>query len=583
MKVGMLLAPTEQALYSGVSLPPHTLGIMTAGLRARGHQVRQFDLDTDLIRFVEDGRLSRADLMFLFDKETVLGYVQGAPDDHVDRVIETFLKDKAIAEVDVVGLSIGGSFHWFPIHLGLLIGKYIRTRLGIPVIIGGNNVFYLTLFQEVYAELWEVMTGAFPFIIVGSGHEAMHDLLDRLQVDRGYVPCGGDIMPGLVSRGSSPGSITCRPQAPSRVIRPDFHGLDLQPYLNILKDPAQARDPALAHRQNIEQMFKWPTHLNQLANQVNRRRRPRGHVGKLTIPYVFNYHCPYACAFCAESDPQSTLVVGDPHRVVDDLEYLTQEYDTEYVYFYNNYFNLSRHFVEEFCAEVARRGITMYWQDCARFNLFDPQLAVALHESGCRALWFGMETGGDKLRRRLDKKLSLEQIERGLQICQDVGIWANLEMIVGFPHEDPGDFDETTAFLLDHAEQINFFQSNQYFVVPNSTIGLHPERFDITIVPAVNTYESLLAANREWFAGGKGMGFKPNNFDIHGFDEIDGRSHVEVRAEGARRLGSIRRLQRREFTEINQMLRLLDAAGKARARDAREAGAVLVDNAAGVQ
>jgi len=35
MKVGMFLAPFEQTLYSEISLPPHTLGVMTSYLRSK--------------------------------------------------------------------------------------------------------------------------------------------------------------------------------------------------------------------------------------------------------------------------------------------------------------------------------------------------------------------------------------------------------------------------------------------------------------------------------------------------------------------------------------------------------------------
>ena len=129
------------------------------------------------------------------------------------------------------------------------------------------------------------------------------------------------------------------------------------------------------------------------------------------------------------------MVMGDPVQVVNDIEELIAEYDTPYFYFYNNYFNLSRKFVLAFCEEVKRRKLKFYWQDCARFDNLDLDLLNKMKESGCRALWFGMETGGEKLMKMLNKKLNLKIIHKGLNMCEKVGVHANLEMIVGFPHE----------------------------------------------------------------------------------------------------------------------------------------------------
>ena len=62
MRIGMLLAPSEQTVYTGLTLPPNTLGVMTSYLRQEGHRVRQYDLDTDLLDLYEAGALAKEDL-----------------------------------------------------------------------------------------------------------------------------------------------------------------------------------------------------------------------------------------------------------------------------------------------------------------------------------------------------------------------------------------------------------------------------------------------------------------------------------------------------------------------------------------
>jgi radical SAM superfamily enzyme YgiQ (UPF0313 family) len=556
VKVALLLSPSEHTLHTGLSLPPGTLGVLTAYQRAAGHTVDQYDLDTDLLRAWEDGVLRRADLEFLYDKERVLGYLGGRADPDIDRFCDVLLSGKPLAGLDVVGVSLGGSFSWMPIHSGFLLARFVQNRFGVPVAIGGNNIYYLTLFQDVYRDLWNALTRAFRFIVVGPGHRAL-DEFARHAREPGW-PAASMTVDGLVVR-ERDGRIAYAPKARAAVLRPDFHGLDLSWYQHWVEDESTAPDPDKARAANTEHLFKWPPTLVQYAQRVHRRHPPRGRIPKLVIPYTFNYHCPYACAFCAESDRSDPLVIGEAERVVADLEYLSGEYDTPYFSFYNNYFNLSKSFVKKFCAEVARRRLRIYWQDCARFNNLDVDLLTRIRDSGCQTLWFGMETGGERLMKAVNKRLTVERVEAGLELCRRLGIWANLEMIVGFPHESMDDFARTVRFLHGHRDLVNYFQANRYFVVPSSTMGRQPEAFGMSIVRDLYTYESLLARNLAWFRSGRDLTTMPNNFDIYGFDEVGGRDHAVIRREGRKRLTLLHDMQRPEFYETRQMLRMLDS------------------------
>lgn len=556
MRMAILLSPSEHVLHTGLSLPPGTLAVMTAYQRSAGHQVDQYDLDTDLLTAMQDEVLERKDLEFLYDKSRVLGYLAGAADAEIDRFCEVLLAGKPIEGLDIVGVSLGGSFSWMPIHSGFLLARFIQARFGITVAIGGNNIYYLTLFQDVYRELWDALTQAFRFVVVGPGHRALDAIARHAHDDR--WPPTETTVDGLVSRGPD-GRITYPHKARAEVVRPDFHGLDLTFYQHWVEDETTAQDPGAARAVNAEHLFKWPPSLIQYAQKVHRRNPPRGRVPKIIIPYTFNYHCPYACAFCAESDRSDPLVIGDAEQVVADLEQLSAEYDTPYFYFYNNYFNLSKSFVKKFCAEVERRGLRISWQDCARFNNLDTDLVTLIKNSGCQTLWFGMETGGERLMNLVNKRLTVERVEQGLQMCRDAGIWANLEMIVGFPHETLDDFGRTVRFLHGHRDLVNYFQANRYFVVPSSTMGRQPEDFSMRIVRDLYTYDSLLGLNLAWFRSGRDLASMPNNFDIYAFDETGGRNHTVIRKEAQKRLNLLYDMQRSEFYETRQMLKMLDS------------------------
>ena len=194
----------------------------------------------------------------------------------------------------------------------------------------------------------------------------------------------------------------------------------------------------------------------------------KGVRGQLVMPYVFNYNCPYNCAFCTESLERLKLVHARADEVIDHMAGLCEKYDTNYLYLFNNYFNLLNGFVEEFASRVVLVDWTSTGPTAPGSTAWTYERLALLADSGCRRLTFGLETASTKLLEVIDKRVKLAQAERVLRWCKEVGIWADLEIITGLPHEDEGAFAETEDFLGRNAENINYFNINRYFVAPKS-------------------------------------------------------------------------------------------------------------------
>ncbi len=559
----MLMAPSEEVMYSDVvSAPPHTLGVMTSYTRGLGHDVRQYDLNTDLYDYYSDGSLTKEDMKVIFDKDAVLDYLNGGEEPAITRYLEKLLAGKAIDTADVVGISSGGTFYWMTVHAGFLMAYYIKKKYGIPVVVGGNNMVYLTAFKSKFNQLWDAVFKTIDFVIVGAGLESFRKILERLEHNPNWSPSPDERrqFKGLLYMNN--GEITRTGQDRNIVVKPDFKGLRLDYYMNFLKNPATSPDPKKAEWENIQFLYQWPQDLIQLSNRVNRKKAEKKKdqfIKKLSIPYVSHYHCPYNCAFCSESNTENQVVIGDPIKVVDDLEELTHEYDTPYIKFYNNYFNMSKKFALTFCEEVKRRKLKIYWSDCGRVTGLDLPFLQKMKESGCMALWLGLESASPRMLKMINKKLKAKDVENVLNYCQQAGIWANLEMIVSFPNETLDDFRQSVRFMKKNASKINNFQDNRFYVIPYSLIGKHPERYDIELEKELVTYDKLMKGNMRWFLSDKGLEARPNSFHMYPFNEIGGRGHDEIFKEGLRRQRYLQKFKNKMFTEIRQMLMFMNS------------------------
>ena len=576
-RVLLLVAPGEQPMFTRMNLPPFGTGVVTAGLRAAGYDVDLHDLNSDLSRMYHGGEFTKADLRPFFDERAVIDYVNGGPDDFLDTFAGRLLAGKDVAAADVVGISAGGDFSFLEMQSAVVVGAHIKRHHGKPIVLGGNNLDYLMQFNDAFTSWWTACITQFHAAVTGPGEDVFLDLIDALS---GSSSVGSRTLlpmarPGVARMVGN--AVVRAPDAAHRILAPDFDGLRLSDYHNHLRyrPEASPRKQYADEMWNRMQLYQFPAYLSWLANDANATQVGHGVRGTLVMPYVFNYNCPYSCAFCTESLERIKLVHATVDDIIADMAGLASTYDTPYFYLFNNYFNLVNGFVEEFASRVVLHGVKLNWSDCARFNGLTYERLALLADSGCRKLTFGLETASTKMLKIIDKRVKLAEAERVLRWCKEIGIWADLEIITGLPHEDEDTFAETTAFLERNAEYINYFNVNRYFVAPKSLMGARPEAYGMRLRKFPDAYQRLLDANYRWLADDLEFSYKPQNFRVYEFDEIDGRGAEELADVIVPKIAKLNGIQSTDFSDAWRLLSLRqDRPGRAPARLNNETMAV---------
>lgn len=517
----LMLAPNEYAYQQMSSIPPLALGVLKGYLTEEEISTEIYDLNQTLHKRMNELTMNK--WSFIYDSKRVLSYLHGEKDPEIENVLIELVSGIDLTGYDLVGVSLGADFSWLEMHGGMLLAKWIHDKYQVQVEIGGNNLHYLLQFKNDFKDLWDAIANMGVYICVGPGEKLLAKLVKMIR-NGGIDDEVFRSLPGAVWRDGE--EVKSNPQDIPSLTMPDFTGLDLSPY----KICIRAVDTKEAQSLNEVHVLKWPQPYPLMASSVNRATLSDGEKKEvLVIPYIFNYNCPFHCAFCVQSGEDKKKIVVKPTEVIlDEIEALMQKYESNFFYFYNNTFNYTPKFVREFCEGIQRRGIKIYWSDCARFNNLNKELVNMLYEAGCRKLVFGFETGSDKLLQLFDKQLNLEHAENVLQWCKDAGIWADIEVIIGLPYEFEEDYKETEAFIRKNRNLINHFAMNRYFVVPDSLIGRHPERYGIKLVRVKKRYDALLNMNYQCFVEGKQVRSGASNFQVYRYSELDGRSHSEI-------------------------------------------------------
>ncbi|WDV48115.1 radical SAM protein [Clostridiaceae bacterium M8S5] len=520
-QVMILLAPSEHAYQQISNIPPLALGVLKGFLSEKGISTYIYDLNVTLNKRSDE--LPLTSWRFIYDSKRIIGYLNGKSDQEIDDLISRLISGINFNGYDLVGISLGADFSWLEMHGGMVLAKWISKKYKVHIEIGGNNVHYLLQFKDNFVELWEALLSTGFFICVGPGERMFLDLIKMLEkgeMDEERF----HLIPGAVWKEGD--EIKSNMQDAPSLTMPDFSGLDLDPYKVCINYSTVHNAQSI----NEIQIMKWPQPYPLIASQVNRASLPEeDRKETLVIPYIFNYNCPYSCAFCVQSGgDKKKIVVKSTKVILDEIETMMQKYSSKFFYFYNNTFNYSRKFVIEFCEGVQQRGMKFYWSDCARFNNLDYDLLKMLFDSGCRKFVFGFETGSQKLLKLYDKRLDLEHAEQVLKWCKELGIWADIEVIVGLPYENEEDFECTIEFIQKNRHLINHFAMNRYFVVPDSLIGMKPADYGIKLMRMRNRYEFLLKMNYKYFIEGSLRGKGATNFQVYRYNEINGRAHNQV-------------------------------------------------------
>lgn len=530
----ILVTDEENILEDGKSLGLSlAMGIITSYLEEHGINV--YLKDTNKISVSHKYTEKELQLLSnLYEENKVLQYLEGKDDPVLDSAVEMFLDEDDLKK-DAYGISIGADFSMMQIHLGFVLGAYLKRKTKKPVFIGGNNISYLYIFKQFYKKLLSAALRGIGYVVKGPGEQIIYRMIQQLNNGEDNFKD----LPGALYL--KEGDIVCNKEMDPIVIRPSWGNLDLDDY----SYPFMKKG-----RENETIYYKFPLSLTNKVIQFNKRNiRDR----KLFIPYIFNYNCTYKCAFCTQSDSdRGGFIVGEVTKVVDDIEYLSKKYNSNYFYFLNNYFPSSLNYIREFRDELKRRNLKIYWSDCGRVNGLTYEKLQILYEAGCRKLVFGFESGSERILELIDKRLNLQEAVQVLKWCKEIGIWADLEIIIGLPYEHEEEFLCTYNFIKEHKDLINNFWLNEYFVVPNSLIGRYPENYGVKLLKDELDYSGLMKRNKSDFINHNYFNLT-SNARLWGFDEIEPgeeRNYEQMRKENQNKIARLSTLRNQEFNQL---------------------------------
>lgn len=167
---------------------------------------------------------------------------------------------------------------------------------------------------------------------------------------------------------------------------------------------------------------------------------------KRSITITASRGCPHACIFC---DIRRTKYrFRSAKNILSEIDLYYKKGITEF-FIQDDNFTIDRRRILEFCRLLTEGGYRIKYKISSRVDSLDNETMSVLRQSGCYRIYFGVESGSQRLLDYLEKGIKVEDIRRSFRLAEKYGIDACAYIMIGIPGETPEDIDLTRKLLKD--------------------------------------------------------------------------------------------------------------------------------------
>ncbi len=166
-------------------------------------------------------------------------------------------------------------------------------------------------------------------------------------------------------------------------------------------------------------------------------------------PYTFvvsSRGCPAQCRFCIKHVSYGQSVrFRSPENVLAEIEQLVK-LGIRKIHMYADLFTINRDHALGISQGLIERGLNIRWTCNSRVDFVDPELLQTMARSGCWMISWGIESGDPAMLARMNKGITLAEVERALHWAKEAGIMNWGYFIIGLPGETEDSIRKTIAF-----------------------------------------------------------------------------------------------------------------------------------------
>lgn len=201
------------------------------------------------------------------------------------------------------------------------------------------------------------------------------------------------------------------------------------------------------------------------------------------LPLLLSRGCIGQCAFCSDRVMFNYFRCRSAENILSEINYLINNYGIYNFQFNDLTCNGNIEELELFCDLIVKSRLKIKWvSNAISRKEMTYELLVKMKKAGCSAIYYGLESGSNRILKKMGKLFTMEEAEKVLENTHKAGILATVNIIVGFPGETEEDFLETCYFLRKNRSNIYMLGSLGLCLARcGSDMERRPERYEIIV------------------------------------------------------------------------------------------------------
>ncbi len=156
--------------------------------------------------------------------------------------------------------------------------------------------------------------------------------------------------------------------------------------------------------------------------------------------------CPAKCTFCDRSVFGHHMRAYSAEYVMQMIRVLYHEYGIREFQFRDDNFLAFRPRLAELCWLLIKENLDISWSLAGRVDMVNPRILRSLARAGCWQIWYGVESGSQRVLDVINKRTKLDVIRKAVRQTKDAGISPCGFFMLGMPTETVEDIERTIRF-----------------------------------------------------------------------------------------------------------------------------------------
>jgi len=162
--------------------------------------------------------------------------------------------------------------------------------------------------------------------------------------------------------------------------------------------------------------------------------------------------CPFQCVFCSRSVFGRKWRGHNPEYVLAEIEHMRKQYAISCVSFLDDNFAFDFERAEKILDGIIAKKwkLGLYFWNGIRVDSVTEGLLLKMRKAGCTAINYGVESVDQDVLANIRKGINLDQVKNAVKLTREVGIKANVFLMVG----NPGDTVKIVEKVKDFVERV---------------------------------------------------------------------------------------------------------------------------------